>query len=63
MTMTTKTETKTLPHIGDVVDADKLGDDILHSTAAADKNTKKIIQGGASAKYQPRAWSYGGQID
>lgn len=63
MTTTTKTQTKTLPHIGDVVDADKLGDDILRSAAAADKNTKKIVQGGVSAKFQPRAWSYGGQID
>jgi hypothetical protein len=52
-----------LPNIGDVIDGDKLGDDILASAAARDTNTKKIINGGVSAKFQPRAWSYGGQID
>lgn len=53
----------TLPNIGDVIDGDKLGDDILASAAAADTNTKKIINGGVSAKFQPRAWSYGGSVD
>ena len=53
----------TLPQIGDVIDADKLGDDILASAAAADTNTKKIINGGTSAKFAPRAWSYGGNVD
>jgi hypothetical protein len=53
----------TLPQIGDVIDGNKLGDDILASAAAADKNTKLILDGGVSAKFQPRAWSYGGQVD
>lgn len=52
-----------LPNIGDVIDGNKLGDDILNDAAANDKNTKKIIQGGVSAKFQPRAWSFGGSVD
>ena len=65
MAATTSTTTipATLPNIGDVIDGNKLGDDILNDAAAKDKNTKKIIDGGVSAKYQPRAWSYGGSID
>ena len=63
MATTTQNTTTTLPKIGDVIDGDKLADDILRASAANDANTKKIIQGGASAKYQPRAWSYGGSID
>lgn len=63
MATTTAPQTKPLPTIGDVIDGDRLGDDILRASAAADKNTKKIIDGGASAKYQPRAWSMGGAID
>ena len=64
MTQTISTpQTSPLPSIGDVIDGDKLGDDILASAAAADKNTKKILDGGVSAKFQPRAWSYGGSVD
>lgn len=63
MTTTTAPQTQPLPSIGDVIDGDKLGDDILRSAAACDTNTKKIIDGGTSAKFQPRAWSYGGSID
>lgn len=57
------TTVPSLPNIGDVIDADKLGDDILASAAARDTNTKKILDGGVSAKFQPRAWSMGGNID
>lgn len=64
MTQTITTpQTSPLPSIGDVIDGNKLGDDILASAAQADKNTKKILDGGVSAKFQPRAWSYGGQVD
>jgi hypothetical protein len=63
MATTTRNTTTTLPKIGDVVDGDKLADDILRASAASDVNTQKIVRGGASAKYQPRAWSYGGSID
>lgn len=64
MTQTITTpQTSPLPAIGDVIDGNKLGDDILASAAAADKNTKLILDGGVSAKFQPRAWSYGGSVD
>lgn len=62
-TTITTPQTTPLPNIGDVIDGDQLGDDILASAAQSDSNTKKIINGGVSAKFQPRAWSYGGQID
>lgn len=61
----TKNDTTTLPQIGDVVDADKLADDIISSSASKDKNTLLAAKGGASSKFntQPRAWSYGGRVD
>lgn len=60
---TTAPATAPLPNIGDVIDGDRLGDDILRSVAGKDANTKKILAGGSTPKFQPRAWSYGGQID
>ncbi len=38
-------------------------DEMVASSAGADKNMQKIAKGGASAKFEPRAWSYGGQVD
>ena len=62
-TLSIPTVSPALPEIGDVVDADALGDDILASAAASDPNTAKILRGGTVAKYAPRAWSYGGSVD
>lgn len=61
--LSTATKTTTLPAIGDVIDGDALANDILANAAKDDVNTKKIMKGGTTAKYAPRAWSYGGQVD
>jgi hypothetical protein len=55
----------TTPLPTDDLDAlgDKITDDILIGSVASDPTTRKIKAGGSSAKYQPAAWSRGGNVD
>lgn len=63
-----KTITETKPAIEPAtVDFDTVGapmaDDILTAAVRGDRNTMRAAKGGAHAKFEPRAWSYGGQVD
>lgn len=55
--MQTSTQTRTLPEI-DVTEAARLGNDILHGAATAEK-TKKV----KGTPGTVRAWSRGGNVD
>lgn len=40
-----------------------VADDILAASVRGDRNTMRAAKGGTHAKFEPRAWSYGGQVD
>ena len=63
-----QTATKTMPCELPMTDdlerqGEIMADDILTSAVREDRNTMRAAKGGAHAKYEPRAWSYGGQVD